>query len=428
MERKLFFTRDIEVSLLKWMERREAYAIKGPRQSGKTTLLKILEMSLAKKGVSTVFLNFEDPDVLEAFEMSPKEYIKSFLLKEGAYCFLMDEYHYVRELGRKLKLLCDTFVNVKFIVTGSSSLELGGAMAKFLVGRVFFFELFPFSFHEFLAAEDERLARIYVDENRKVREFVLGGKAEVGQGVFLKELAPFLNQYVIFGGYPAVIKAKDVDTRRMILKNIYDTYVSKDVVEFLKVADSLKYRHVVRTLAALVGNLMNYNEICSACQTYYKELRRMISILSETYIVSLVQPFFRKPITELRKMPKVYFLDLGLRNYVIDNFGSLEKRTDRGALIENLVFLSLRNDFPEAAINYWRTIAKAEVDFVLRIRDETIPIEVKYQSFRKPRISRSLRSFIRSYRPQRAIVVTKDFLGKMKLNGTNILFVPACYM
>jgi len=428
MERESIFTRDIEVNLLKWIERREAYAIKGPRQSGKTTLLRILESLLTKQGMDTVFLNFEDPDVLEAFEANPKEYVKSFLLKEGKHCFLMDEYHYIRDPGKKLKLLYDTFENIKFIVTGSSSLELSGAMAKFLVGRVFFFELFPFSFHEFLAAKNPRLAKIYVDGNKKVREFVQSGKTKVGQDIFLNEFMSYFNLYTIFGGYPAVIKAEDLETRRVILKNIYDTYISKDVVEFLKVTDALKYRHVVRTLAVLIGNLINYNELCSTCQTYYKELKRIISILSETYIISLVQPFFRNPITELKKVPKVYFFDLGLRNYIIDNFNPLEKRTDSGALIENLVFLSLKNNFPEAAINYWRTIAKAEVDFVLRIKDEKIPIEVKYQSFKEPKISRSLRSFIKSYKTKRAIVVTKDFWGKIKLNDTSILFVPACYL
>lgn len=428
MKKESIFPRDIETNLLKWMERREAYAIKGPRQSGKTTLLRILGSSLTEKGISTVFLNFEDPDVLEAFEANSKEYVKSFLTKEGKYCFLMDEYHYVKDPGKKLKLLYDTFDNIKFIVTGSSSLELSGAMAKFLVGRVFFFELFPFSFHEFLVAKDKRLARIYEEKNKKVKEFLSSGKAEVEQDIFQKEFMPYFNQYTIFGGYPAVVKAEDPETRRMILKNIYDTYVSKDVVEFLKVTDALKYRHVVRALAVLIGNLINYNEICSTCQTYYKELKRIISILSETYIISLIQPFFRNPITELRKVPKVYFFDPGLRNYIIDNFNPLEKRTDSGALIENLVFLSLKNNFPEAMINYWRTIAKAEVDFVLRVKDEIIPIEVKYQSFKKPKISRSLRNFIKSYKTKRAIVVTKDFWGKIKLNDTSILFVPVCYL
>lgn len=429
MEREEIYPRSILSNLLKWLTRREAYAIKGPRQSGKTTILKILREELVKKGMNAVFLNFEDPDVLEAFERNPKEYIKSFLTKEGRYYFLMDEYHYVKEPGKKLKLLYDTFENTKFIVTGSSSLELSGAMAKFLVGRVFFFELFPFSFHEFLVAKNSRLARIHEEKNKRIKEFLLNGKTfGIKEDIFLKEFTPFFNEYLIFGGYPAVIKSRDFETKRMILKNIYDTYVSKDVVEFLKISDAFKYRSVVRTLAAMVGNLVNYNEICSTCQSYYKEVKRMISILFETYIINLIQPFYKNPMTELKKIPKVYFFDLGLRNYVIDNLSPIEKRIDVGAIVENFVFLGLRNMFPERTINYWRTIAKAEVDFVLRLNDKVVPIEVKYQTLKKPKISRGFRSFIESYKPDRALVITKDFWGKIKVGKTAILFVPACYL
>lgn len=428
MERDSIFKRDLENSLLRWIDRREAYAIKGPRQSGKTTLLKVLQGSLKEKGVNTVFLNFEDPDVLEAFEVDARRYVESFMTEGGRNCFLMDEYHYVKDPGKKLKLLYDTFEDVKFIVTGSSSLELSGAMARFLVGRVFFFELLPFSFHEYLAAHDPRLARIYEDRNRIIREFLSGGETGIDEDIFVRELAPHFERYVVFGGYPAVIKAEDSETRRMILKNIYDTYISRDVVEFLKITDAMKYRQTVRVLATLMGNLINYNEIASTVQTYYRDLKRIMSVLSETYIINLVQPYYKNPITELKKMPKVYFLDPGLRNYIIDNFNALEKRTDAGALVENSVFMSMKHSFPEATINYWRTIAKAEVDFVLRMGDEIVPVEVKYQSFRAPKISKSLRSFIKSYKVKKAMVITKDSWGKARINDAEIVLAPACYL
>lgn len=423
---KQIFPRDILPQLIKWLNRREAYAIRGPRQSGKTTMLKILEKEL--KGKNVVPLNFEDPDVLEAFEAGAKEYIGSFMLKKGRYYFLLDEYHYVKDLGKKLKLLYDTFENAKFIVTGSSSLELSGAMAKFLVGRVFFFELLPFSFHEFLAAKDSRLVRIYEERNGRVRDFLLKGRMRVEKDIFLKELSPLFNEYVTFGGYPAVIKAEDFETKRMILKNIYDTYISKDVVEFLKISDALRYRCTVRALAALTGKLINYGEICSMCQSYYKELKKMLSVLSETYIIKLIQPFYTNPLTELRKNPKLYFLDTGLRNYVIGDFKPVEKRVDAGMLAENFVFLGLKNSFPDAAINYWRTIAKAEVDFVLGLNGSLVPVEVKYQTFTKPKISRSLRSFISTYKPERALVATKDFWGEDKIDSTAVMFAPMYYL
>lgn len=417
------FPRDIFPMLIKWLERREAYVIKGPRQSGKTTILKILKEKIKR---NVVFLNFEDPDVLEAFETAPKEYIQSFLLTKAKYYFLMDEYHYVKEPGKKLKLLYDIFENVKFILTGSSSLELKEAMAKFLVGRVFFFELFPFNFHEFLVAKELRLGRIYEERNKEIREFLFNNKIKIKKDIFLKEFSSLFNEYVIFGGYPAVLCAKDKETKRFILKNIYDTYISKDIIEFLKFSDVFRYRNVVKRLAILVGGLVNYNDICSECQTYYKELRKILSMLTETYIIKLIQPFHMNPTTELKKIPKIYFFDLGLRNYVINNFNHIEKRVDKGVLVENFVFLSLKNFSEE--INYWRTIGKAEVDFVIKVGEETIPIEVKFQKFQKPKISRSLRNFIKTYKPKKALVATNNFWYKAKIDGTTILFAPVFYL
>jgi len=341
----------------------------------------------------------------------------------------MDEYQYVKDAGKTLKLLYDTFENAKFIVTGSSSLELSDAMAKFLVGRVFFFELFQFNFHEFLTAKNPRLANVYKEKNNQIKECVVNGTTlPIEKDIFQKEFTPLLNEYLTFGGYPALIKTADPETKKTILKNIYDTYVSKDIIQFLKISDPTKYRCITRTLAALTGKLLNYNELSSTCQSYYKETKQTIATLAETYIIKLIQPFHRNPVTELKKNPKVYFLDTGLRNYIINNFNPIEKRTDAGAILENHTLLCLRNSFPQKTINYWRTTAKAEVDFILRLNDELIPIEAKYQQFQKPKISRSLRSFIKTYQPQKALIVTKNFWNQEKIENTTVLFAPAHYI
>jgi len=421
------FPREILPDLTKWLDRKEAYAIKGPRQSGKTTILKILQEKLKEKNV--IFLNFEDPDILEAFETNPKQYVKSFMTNPGRYYFLMDEYQYVKDAGKTLKLLYDTFENAKFIVTGSSSLELSDAMAKFLVGRVFFFELFQFNFQEFLTAKNPRLANIYREKNNQIKEFIINGTTlPIEKDPFRKEFTPLLNEYLIFGGYPESIKTADPETKKMILKNIYDTYISKDIIQFLKLSNPTKYRCITRTLAALTGQLLNYNELSSTCQSYYKETKQVIATLAETYIIKLIQPFHRNPITELKKNPKVYFIDIGLRNYIINNFNPIEKRTDVGAIIENHTLLCLRNSFPGQTINYWRTTAKAEVDFILQLNDELIPIEAKYQQFQKPKISRSLRSFIKTYQPKKALIITQNFWYQKKIENTTVLFAPAHYI
>lgn len=431
---KELYKRALLEELKKWAGRREILAIKGPRQSGKTTLLKLFAEWLEKEKLvrpeDIVFLTFEDKEILEKFTLDPKDFVKSFVREEGGRCyFLLDEFHYVKDGGQKLKLLYDTLENIKFVVTGSSSLEIV-ALSKHLVGRVFSFYLFPFSFHEFLKARDERVAKIYREKNGAVRDFILEGKElEVGEDIFLSDVLKFFEEYAVFGGYPEVIKGRDAETKRIVLKNIYETYVGRDVIELLRIQDIFKFRKLVSLLSSQAGSLMNYNQLASACDSYYKEIIGLLNVLEETYVIKLVRPFHRNLRTELRKNPKVYFIDAGLRNYIINNFNPLGTRSDAGALIENHALLSLFNlvkDFGK--VNYWRTLSKAEVDFVLSTGEEIVPVEVKYSDFKEPKVSRSFRSFLAAYKPERGVVLTKNFWGEMKTSGTELKFVPICYM
>jgi predicted AAA+ superfamily ATPase len=140
-----YYERILLEKVKKWIDRKEIIAIKGCRQSGKTTLLEMLKDWLIKKGVkeeNIVYLTFEDREILEKFSLNPKDFVKRFITSEEKYYFLIDEAHYCKDIGQKLKLLYDTYKNIKFVITGSSSLEITSETAKFLVGRMFSFELF----------------------------------------------------------------------------------------------------------------------------------------------------------------------------------------------------------------------------------------------------------------------------------------------
>ncbi len=429
---KQYIERELLENLKKWSDRPEIYAIKGPRQSGKTTLLRIFEDWLvSEKHIPperVVFLNIEDKEVLEKFTKHPKEYIRSYLTSEKRHYFLFDEYHYVEEGGRKLKLLYDTFENVKFIITGSSSLELATKTSKFLVGRLFSFYLYPLSFHEFLGAKNRRFARIYKEKSMIVNGFIHEGKAiKEEEDLFGDDFQRLFEEFVTYGGYPEVVKTDDVETKRVIIKNIYDTYIESEIIDLLQIHDIFKFRTLVSVLSSQLGGMTNYNELASSCQSYYKKIMEYIETLEETFVIRTIRPYHRNVKTELRKNPKVYFIDLGLRNYAIDNFNGLEKRTDKGRIVENFVLNQLlRKEWNN--LNYWRTLGKAEVDFVLTLKGETIPIEVKYSEFKKPRISRGFRSFISAYSPPRAIILTKNFFGHTQIGSTKVAFVPVYYI
>ncbi|MDI6902829.1 MAG: ATP-binding protein [Methanocellales archaeon] len=332
-----------------------------------------------------------------------------------------------RRGGQKLKLLYDITENVKFIVTGSSSLELTGATSKYLVGRMFSFYLFPFNLGEFLKARDERLWRIYKKRNELVNNFISKGENfTVESDIFLKDFENLLEEFITFGGYPEVIKTRDEETKRVIIKNIYETYIGREIIELLKIHDVFKFRRLTTLLSSQLGGMINYNELASLCNSYYKEILGLLEVLEETFVIRNIRPFYRNLRTELRKNPKVYFVDPGLRNYVINNFNELEKRVDAGALVENFALNQLSHLTEK--VNYWRTLGKAEVDFILNVGGEVIPVEVKYATFKKPAISKSFRSFISAYNPGRALIITKDYWGEIKLEKTLIKFIPACYM
>jgi len=426
-----YFERNLLEEIKKWMDRREIIAIKGPRQSGKTTLLEMLKEWLIKeKGVDEediVFITFEDRELLEKFELDPKSFVRRFVGERKVY-FMIDEAHYCRDIGQKLKLLYDLYKNIKFIITGSSSLEITSETARFLVGRLFSFELLPLNFHEFLKVRDKNLARIYIEKNRQIRKFIFEGKNfEIEEkDIFIKELLEYLNEYLVFGGYPEVIKAKSEEEKRIVIKNIFNTYIEKDVLAYLQITDVTRFRRLISILAFTSGNLISYEKLSSYCDTYFKNIVRLLDILQQTYVIKLLRPFHRNLVTELRKNPKVYFYDYGLRNYAINNFNDLELREDAGKLAENFVLNQLETE--ELFINFWRTTAKAEVDFVLSDINRIIPIEVKFESFKKPKITRSFHSFLKNYKPKNALVVTKDFWGEKEIGKTKVKFVPIVYL
>ena len=178
-------------------------------------------------------------------------------------------------------------------------------------------------------------------------------------------------------------------------------------------------------LSSLVGKMLRYENLTTTCDSYYKEITEWINVLEQTYVVRVVRPFHKNLVTELKKNPKLYFVDSGLRNYPLGEFSSFFVRSDRGEIAENFVFNQLNYIFEEK-INFWRTTSKAEVDFVV-VGSTLIPIEVKFKELKKEKISKSFHSFINSYFPKLAVVVTKSFWGEKRVGKTLVKFIPIAY-
>jgi len=429
--------RDLLEEVIYYLKRKEYIAIVGPRQSGKTTLLEMLKEYLIEEGhaekemVQTV--TFEDRRLLAEFEADPGAFLRSyFSSSEQKGYFFIDEFQYAENGGQKLKLLFDTNKNIKIIITGSSSLDIKAQAGKYMVGRILTFHLYPFNFAECLRAENPRSENIYRNGHQRIQAWMQGeriGSVKSEKDIFLEEMIGRYEQYCVWGGYPAVVLSDTDREREKILSAILNGYIMKDIKTLLELATDSNLLSLSRYLAVHAGNLINYQKLGEASSLNYRQVKKHLNILKATMICREVKPFFKNRQKELTKNPKIFFFDTGFRNSLMENMNSLEKRSDKGAVVENAVFIRLAEmSKGQSTIHFYRTKAGAEVDFIYRAKGAAMPVEVKFSSMNREKVSRSFAGYARSFEPSRGIILTKDFWGRTKTEKTDILFAPVYYL
>lgn len=423
-----YFERELLSEINKYFKLKEIIAIVGPRQSGKTTLLKIIYQKIPyyKK---KIFLDFENLKHLEIFNKDIENFKKLFV---DPYDFLfIDEFQYGEDGGKKLKYLFDNS-KTKIIISGSSSLEIKN-LGKYLVGRIFLFKLFPLNFQEFLKAKDNKFYQLIDVLFRKIENLFKNKEIKkitdsIKSQSLRDKLKEYFFEYLIFGGYPRVIKAKSIEEKKLVLESIVENYLLKEIRTLLKLATENELLNLGKFLSFQIGNLISYNELSTSTNLNFQNVKKHLKILEETFIIKKIIPYFKNKRLELVKNPKVYFIDLGFRNKLINNFSAIESRTDVGSLVENFVFNSLMIKKNVNQINFWRTKSQAEIDFVIEAEGELIPIEVKFSPVNKKVIGKSLFSFIKKYHPKKAIITTSDDFGIRNVEKTVVYFIPVYYV
>ncbi len=435
----MLIKRDLIDQIKPFLDKKEYLAIVGPRQSGKTALLDLIkEYLIAEKAVSPEnikIVTFENRTLLNQFDSDPVAFINSYKnlgAANNVFYLMLDEFQYSIEGGQKLKLIFDTAKDIKIIITGSSSLDIKAQVGKYMVGRILTFSLYPFNFGEFLIVKNERLEKIYKDKNKALADWILTGEQgeyfKDAEDAFASEFLKLFEEYAVWGGYPRVVLSESEGEKLKVLNDIQNNYILKDIKGLLELATDKNLLIMSQFLAAQAGNILVYKNLSQAARLDYRKTVDHLRILQETFIIDLVRPYFKNKQKELSKNPKVYFFDLGFRNSLIGNTVSFERRSDAGAMAENIVYLKLKSFLKGlGGINFWRSKIGAEVDFIVNLKGETFPIEVKFSSFEKPMMSKSFISFIKSFKPKKGLALTKNFQGIAEKDGCKILFYPIYY-
>ena len=410
-----YIQRNIFNRLLKDLDSDEITVLLGSRQVGKTFLIKkLIEKLVADKNIDprrVFYFNFDAFNLIELIR-SDRDFL-DFIEYYGmpgktAYLFF-DEAQRIPEVGLLLKQYYDLGLSLKFIISGSSSLEIKSQVKETLAGRKHLFELFPVAYGEFLRFKDLKTpddpAAVMRFENHNYRRL--------------------FEEFAIFGGYPGVIRLNTPEEKVQLLKEIYSSYVQKDISDFLKIEDIAGFNRLVNFVATQTGGLCKTNEVAKNTRLSRHFVEKYLFALEQTYVVAFLRPCFVNLGKAVVKTPKLYFCDTGIRNSIFGQFDDLDKRPDAGILIENFIFSEMLKTLDKDQLWFYRTTAGSEVDFVFIRADRAVPVEVKYSISRQYAVPKIFHTLVQHTRIKKAVIVTRNHLHQEKREGMEILFRPA---
>ena len=402
--------RKILAQLNNHLKEKEITLIVGARQTGKTTLIQLLQKDLIKKGEKTIFLDLDNEDHKKYFHTQSDliNFLKLNLGKQRGYVFI-DEIQRKENTGLFLKGIYDQNLPYKFIATGSGSLELKEKIHESLAGRKRIFEVMPISLEEFT-----NYKTAYKYENNQ-KDFFKYDKNLPEQ---------ILNEYMQYGGYPSVVTSETHEDKVKSIQEIYNSYIEKDIIGLLKIQKSEEFNNLLTILSNQNGQMVNYQKLSSIINIDVTTVKKYLWYLQETFITFKIRPYFKNIRKELIKAPVYYFHDLGLRNYALNRLSYFNLITDGGFLFQNLIALELKEKYENLTLNYWRSKGGAEIDFIINAGIETVPIEVKYKDMKDLNITKSIISYINEYNPKKLYIINKSQKDKIQVEKTTIEFLP----
>jgi len=321
--------------------------IHGPRQAGKTSLVRHMMNSTEKK---SIYVTGDDLRVQEVWSSRSLSLLQDFV--QGYDVVIIDEAQKIPHIGTSLKLLVDAESPAQLVVTGSSSFELAGQTGEPLTGRKRTLLLFPIA------------------------------QMELAKDMNPYELRNNRESFLIYGSYPEVLTRQSTADKRELLAEITGSYLLKDILELEQVKGAKVLLDLLRLLAFQVGNLVSLTELAGSLGIDYKTVGRYLDLMEKSFILYNLRGYSGNLRKEITKKSKYYFFDNGVRNALIENFNPAHLRDDMGALWENFLFMErmkkaeyqrlYRNAF------FWRTWEKQEIDLIEEREGFLFAYEFKY--------------------------------------------------
>lgn len=335
MTQPIYIPRRLESVIKEAAQYFSVISVTGPRQSGKSTMLKHLFPELPR-------YSMKDLHVRAFTEQDPVAFLNQH--KEGMF---IDEVQKVPVLLDYIQGIVDDDPSRRFVLTGSSNLELLQGLTESLPGRAGVYELLPMSMEE--------TAEQIADKNT--------------------------NQLLYDGLYPAICARKNM--AHLFYPAYVKTYLEKDVRDLLRIKDQMQFLKFMKLCAARIGSLFNASEVAMELGVDSKTVSHWLSVLQASYLVTLLPPYYENITKRVVKTPKLYFNDPGLACYLLDIESPKQLALDkmRGAVFENLVVMECIkhrfNQGKEGNVFFYRDSNGQEVDILVKEEGQLTAIEVK---------------------------------------------------
>lgn len=398
--------------------------IQGGRHVGTTELMRTIQEERRKDGYETAFFDIETARLSTAFS-SVDQFLNHLQTKypyspaERPLYLFLDEIQYLPEPivflnelhnkleGKGVRTIASASTRYKLLVNESTSLEELNADV---------FTLYPLSWREYLTATNQFSHRdqlFSLDDEDGISDFFLQY-----QQILHKQFTSFLQ----WGGYPEVFLKSTESEKQQMLRTIVHDIINTEVVRYIRDKDMSTMLSFLRTMSRNIASPFNHNEMSNRLEVHKHTLKKLIMISSGTFLFSFIKPYFTNPRREMSKMVRIFADDLGVANY----FAGLTHMLDLPLIhepshIKNFVFSELRKHLDVNYVFFYRTIAKAEIDFVVKSGDDLIPIQVAYGE-NKQSISVATKNFIEKYKERVpfTLVLTRKILKFEK----DVLFLP----
>ena len=370
----------LQKNIEKRLKDEKAIILFGPRQVGKSTLMELMENQFEKPIANW---NSDQSDIRNILQNPTSDFLK--ILIGNAKTLIIDEAQRIENIGIIIKLITDQIKNVKVIATGSSSFDVANKINEPLTGRKWEYQLFPLSFEEMS-----------------------------NQNGFLEERR-LLEHRLVFGYYPEIVNNPGDEIER--LKNLTESYLYKDVLQWEKIQKPEKLEKLLTALALQMGNEVSYNELSQLVGIDNLTVEKYIKLLEQSFIIFRLDGFNRNLRNEIKKGKKIYFYDNGIRNAILNNFNPLNLRDDVGKLWENFLISERMKTNSYQLKNFktyfWRTHAQQEIDFLEEADGKISAYEFKWNERKKAKIPKN---FSETYNPEIEKIITKDNFHEFVIN------------